>query len=384
MAPGRAARYRARVIRTADVVVVGGGLIGCAVARELGRRGARVVVVERGEVGAEASAAAAGMVAPQAESPGPGPLLRLGVLSRARYRAWVAALAEESGIDAEYGGRGIVYVALRPADARVLAARARWQRAQRLRVERLAPAAARRLVPGLAPGVRMALHFVDDHPVDNERLVAAAALAARRAGATLLAHTPALAVRARRGRVTGVETGAGAIATPVVVNAAGAWAGTLGLPAGVMPPRVFPVRGQIVVLRGAPGMLPRPVYSRRGYLVPRRDGRVLAGSTLEHAGFEKRVTAGAASAILATALSMVPGLAGLTVERAYAGLRPATGDHLPLLGPAPDLPGLVYATGHYRSGILLAPITADAVADLVLDGRTAVPVAAMRPGRVRR
>jgi glycine oxidase len=371
------------VIRTADAVVVGGGLIGCAVGRELARRGARVAIVERGAVGAEASTAAAGMIAPQAESPGPGPLLRLGVLSRARYRAWVAALAEESGVDPEYTASGIVYVALDAADVRVLAARARWQQAEGLRVERLGARAARRLVPGLTPRVRMALYFVDDHPIDNARLVVAAARAAQRAGAALLVHTPALAVVARRGRVAGLETPAGTIATPIVVNAAGAWAGLLGLPAGVRPPRVFPVRGQVVVLRGAPGALARPVYSRRGYVVPRADGRVLAGSTLERAGFEKRVTAGAASAILAAALAMVPGLAALTVERAYAGLRPGTPDQLPLLGPAPDLPGLFYATGHYRSGILLAPVTAEAIADLVLAGRTALPVAAMRPRRSR-
>ena len=369
--------------RTADVVVVGGGVIGCAIARELARRGVRTIVVERGEVGGEATRAAAGMVAPQAESTGPGPLLRLGIASRARYAEWTESLGAESGIDVEYRTDGIVYVALTAADARVLGARARWQRAAGLRVEGLRDA--RRLVRALTPRLRMALHFPDDHRVNNERLVTALAVAARRAGAEVMERTPVTAVRARRGKVEGVDTGAGSIDAPVVVDAAGAWAGALGLPLGVSPPPVFPVRGQIIVLRGGLDAIPRPLYSRRGYVVPRVDGRVLAGSTLEDAGYEKRVTAGAAADILAAACAMAPALSGMTLETAYAGLRPATPDHRPIIGPAPGVAGLLYATGHYRSGILLAPITAQAIADLVVDGRTALPLAGMSPGRfVRR
>jgi len=370
--------------RRADVVVVGGGLIGCAVARELALRGVRTIVVERGDVGAEASSAAAGMVAPQAESEGPGPVLQLALASRRIYRRWVAALRAESGIDAEYRADGIVYVALTASDARVLAARARWQRAAGLRVERLGPGAARRLVAGLSPDVRGALCFPDDHRVNNERLVRAVARAARRAGAVVLEQTPAVAVRARRGVVTGLETTRGRIDAPVVVNAAGAWASALAVPRGVESPPVFPVRGQMVVLRGAPGALRRPVYSLRGYAVPRVDGRVLAGSTLERAGYERAVTAGAVSDILGALSAAAPGLRGLMFERAYAGFRPGTPDRRPILGPAGDLAGLFYATGHYRSGIVLAPATAAAIADLVLEGRTAWPITAMSPSRFRR
>jgi glycine oxidase len=372
------------VTRTADVIVVGGGVIGCAVARELARRGARVVLVERAEAGAEATRAAAGMVAPQAEAEGPGALVRLGVASRARYRAWVEALQEESGVDVEYRTAGIVYAALTAADTRVLAGRARWQRAAGLRVERLAPSEARRLVPPLARTVRAALHFPDDHQVNSERLGVAVALAARRAGAQVREHTPVVAVRAERGRVSGVETAVGVLAAPVVVNAAGAWAGRLALPRGVDPPPVFPVRGQMLVLRGGLEVLPRPLYCARGYLVPRVDGRVLAGSTLERGGYEKRVTAGAAADILGAARAMVPSVTGLTLEGAWAGLRPATPDRRPIIGPAADLAGLQYATGHYRSGILLAPVTADAIADLVLEGRSAIDLRGLDPARFAR
>lgn len=369
--------------RAADIVVVGGGVIGCAVAREIARRAPRlrVVLVERGAVGAEATTAAAGMVAPQAECERPGPVLALGTVSRERWPTWAAEIEAESGVDLEYRRDGIVYAVLTAADARALADRARWQRAAGMRVERLTPGAARRLVPGLTPAVRGGFWFPDDHRVNNERLGPALGLAARRAGVKVLEHTATVAVRAGRGRVVGVDTSAGRIEAPVVVNAAGAWAAGVGLPPGVAPPPVFPVRGQMLVLRPAGRGLLRPLYSRRGYLVPRGDGRVLLGSTLERVGFEKRVTVRAAAALLDAALTLVPGLSGGSLEGAYAGFRPGTRDQRPLLGPSADLPGLFLATGHYRSGILLAPATAQAVADLVLEGRTALPLGGLAPGR---
>jgi len=357
--------------------------VGCAVARELARRGLHPTLVERGELAGEASRAAAGMVAPQAESEGPGPLLRLGVESRRRYAEWVAALQAESGLDVEYRTDGILYLALDAAEARALRARAGWQRRLGLRVTTLSSRAARRMAGVLPPRVQLAVHFPDDHRVNNERLGVAAGRAARRAGVTVREHTRVLAVVGRRGRVTGVRTDAGTIAAPVVVNAAGAWAAELALPAGVAVPPVFPVRGQMVVLRGAPGALPLPLYTRRAYLVPRLDGRVLLGSTRERAGFEKRVTMGAAASLLAAASAMAPGLADLSVESTYAGLRPGTLDGLPILGPARDLHGLFYASGLYRSGILLAPVTAAALADLIVDGRTAVSLHGLLPRRLR-
>ncbi len=352
-------------------------------ARELALRGLRCVLVERGELAAEASRAAAGMVAPQAETEHPGPLLRLGIESRRRYPEWIAAVQAESGLDVEYRADGILYLALDGTDARALAARARWQRRMGLRVVTLAAGAARRMARVVAPRCRLAVHFPDDHRVNNERLGTAVAAAARRAGVAIHAGTRALGVEARAGRVTRVRTDAGTIATPVVVNAAGAWAAELGLPAGIVPPPVFPVRGQMVVLRGVPGTLPLPLYTRRAYLVPRADGRVLLGSTRERVGFEKRVTMGAAAVLLGAAAAMAPALTDLSVESVHAGLRPGTPDELPVLGPARDLAGLFYATGLYRSGILLAPVTAAALADLVVDGRTAVPLRGLRPRRLR-
>jgi glycine oxidase len=219
----------------------------------------RVTILERGELAAEASRAAAGMIAPQAETDRAGPLLPLALASRERYPQWVAQLQEESGLDVEYRTDGILYVALDASDARALRARARWQRRLGLRVEAITTAAARRMAPVLPSRLRLALHFPDDHRVNNERLAVAAGVAARRGGVSIHEHVRAVRVEARRGRVTGVRTDAGVIATRVVVNAAGAWAAELGLPAGVVAPPVFPVRGQMLVLRGAPEALSLPL-----------------------------------------------------------------------------------------------------------------------------
>lgn len=369
---------------TADVVVVGGGLVGCAVAHALARRGRRTILIERGRLGTEASRAAAGMVAPQAECDEPGPVLRLGLLSRDAYPAWAAEVSSASGIDVGFRTDGILAVALSSGEARALAARARWQRAAGLRAEVISTRTARRLAPVLPRVLRLAVHFPDDHRVDNERLVVAVARAARRAGVIVVERTAVVRVATRAGRVAGVETSAGRIAAPVVVNAAGAWAGALALPDGVPPPPVFPVRGQMFVMRGTPGALAMPLYGRDAYLVPRPDGRVLAGSTREHVGFEKRVTFDAAARILGAAHAIAPGLGDLTFAHAYAGLRPGTPDERPLIGPLPALPGLVYAAGLYRHGILLAPIVARAVAELVVDEGTGMPLAGMRPGRFAR
>jgi glycine oxidase len=366
------------------VVVIGGGLVGCAAARALAGRGLRTVLLERAEIGAEASAAAAGMVAPQAECDRPGPLLEAGIASRRRYARFIAAIRTESGMAVDYRRDGIVYVARGRADARRLERRVRWQIAAGLRVRRLTAAAAHRHIRVLAPDVGGGAFFPDDHRVDNVALLQAVARAARRVGVRVLERTAAIAVVSAAGRVSGVRTSRGRVAAPIVIDAAGAWAAAIRLPAGAAPPSVVPVRGQMMVLRAAPGALPCPLYSAAVYLVPRADGRILVGSTRERVGFDKRVTVTAAARLLAAACALAPGLADASFERAYAGLRPGTADGLPIVGPAADLSGLVYAAGLYRHGILLAPLVAEAVADLVADGRTRLPVAAFRPDRPRR
>jgi glycine oxidase len=362
-----------------DVAIIGAGIVGCALARELAGHGAQVTLLDRAEPGQEASSAAAGMLGPQAESDGPGPLLHLGVASRALYPEVVAALREETGIDVEYDSGGIVYVARSDDEAAALERRRRWQVEAGYRVEPLDAAAVRALAPVVADDVGGGIYFPDDHRIDNVRLTAAYARAAVRGGVRLRSGCPVLGLRVSGGRVLGVELADGALAAGLIVNAAGAWAGRV--PGMLVAPPVRPVRGQMTMLQvRAPGW-PYAIYSRDVYLVPRRDGRVLAGSTYEDVGFDKRVTGGALAAILRSALVLAPSLSTATLRTSWAGLRPGTPDNLPILGRDPILDGLVHATGHYRNGILLAPVTARRLTALILEGVTAPDLAPFAPSR---
>jgi glycine oxidase len=360
---------------------VGGGLVGCAVARALARRGCSVIVAERGRTGAEASSAAAGFLSPQADFALDGPLVRLGIASRDLYPRWARAVARESGVDPQLRRRGMLYVATSAAEERALVARARWQRRCGWRAEHVSARRARTLVSGVGPAVRGGVFFPDDASIDNERLAVAIALAARRAGVTILEGCRVHRVCARNGRTTGVDTAQGPIDADHVVVAAGAWAGELRLPRGVPVPPVVPVRGQMVVLRGLAGVVERPLHGIDGYLAPRADGRVLVGSTYEHAGFEKRTTSHAVRTLLAMAERLVPASAQASVEHAYAGLRPGTRDGLPVVGATPGMDGLWYACGLYRNGILLAPAVAEALGELVTTGTTRWAVEAFTPAR---
>ena len=370
--------------RAAGAVVIGGGLAGCALARELAGRGLAVIVFERGHVGREASAAAAGFVSPQADFARDGPLFRLGLASRAAYPRWVRAIARESGLDPALRRHGVVWAATTHADARALGARLVWQRRLGLRARRLSLRGARALVPGLSGPLRGAAFFPDDLSIDNERLVVATALAARRGGARIVEGTSVHGVVARGGRVVGVRTDRGLTAAPVVINAAGAWAAGIAMPRGAAAPAVTPVRGQMVVLGGLRCVVGRPVHATEVYFAPRPDGRLLVGSTYERVGFDKRPTAHAVRTLLGAAERLVPSVAGATLLGAYAGLRPGTPDELPIVGAADEVSGLWYACGLYRNGVLLAPAVAAALADLVTDGVTRWPVAALAPGRFGR
>jgi glycine oxidase len=367
-------------VPTADVVLVGAGIIGCAIARRLASAGARVTVLERGDAGAEASSAAAGMLAPQAECDAPSPLVELGVASRALYPGVVAALREETGIDPAYLEGGIVSIARSDQEAAVLERRCTWQAAAGHRVEALTAAEVRKLAPMLDADVQAGLFFPDDHRIDNALLTEAYAQACVRLGVTLRTGSPVAGVRIEGGRVVGVEAMGGLVRAGAVVNAAGAWAAEIA--PGPIPVR--PVRGQMVMLRCPAPSWPHAIYSHAVYLVPRRDGILLAGSTYEEAGFDKRVTGGAVAGILARAAALVPALADATLLRTWAGLRPGTSDGLPILGADPETRGLYHATGHYRQGILLAPITAERMSTLILEGCTAPDMTPFAPARFAR
>lgn len=371
-----------------DVVILGAGLAGLSVAWRAAARGARVVVLDRGAPGAAASHVAAGMLAPVAEAAaGERELLALGLESARRWPAFATALREATGIDPEYRELGTLVVARDRDDAEALAREAALRDELGAPVQRVLPSEARRLEPALAPTVRTALHAPDDHAADPRATVLALAAAARAAGAELRTGTEVASLDVREGRACGVVLAGGErVAAGAVVLAAGAWSGVLaGLPAGVDVP-VRPVKGQLVRLRpmtaDEPPLLQRVVRFEDGYLVPRADGAVILGATMEERGFDTQVTALGVHELLRDLHEVVPGALELAVAETIAGLRPGTPDNAPLLGPHPGLPGLHLATGHHRGGVLLAPVTGDVVAAALAGEASADPIPpAFAPGR---
>lgn len=356
----------------ADVVVIGGGVIGLTIARALALRGVRdVLLVERARLGAEASSAAAGMLAPQAEADDADEFFNLCCQSRDSYPTFTAALREETGIDSELDRTGTLYLAFDEHDQKEIERRYDWQVRAGLTVQKLNPTDARALEPSISETVRGALKFPKDIQVENRRLVSALVAANGKLGVRLMTGTTVESIRINRGRIEGAETSGGFFSTGTIVVSAGAWSSFINVSdRASLNPRIEPVRGQMVCF-DATGSSPRiarhVIYSPRGYLVPRRDGRVLSGSTTEQAGFDKAVTASGVHSILAKALEISPQISELPLIGVWAGLRPRAEDSLPVLGPCSEIRGLLFATGHYRNGILLAPITGELIAAAIVD-----------------
>lgn len=358
-----------------EVAVVGGGIIGLAVGWRAQQHGLRVVLLERAPtVATGATHAAAGMLAPVSEAHvAERELLALGLESAARYPSFVDQLAQASPLDAGFLRCGTLRVARDRDEAEALDREREVRERLGLPVERLLPSAARRREPALAPTIRLALDFADDHAVDPRAITAALADAFVRAGGELRTGADAAALATAGDRVTGVTLAGGGetVVADQVVVATGAWTEQLdGLPAGARVP-VRPVKGQILRLRdpAGPGLLTRVLRMDPGYLVPRGDGRYVLGATMEERGYETDVTAGGVFELLRDAIELVPGLSELVLEELEAGLRPGTPDNAPALG-AGALRGLHWAAGHHRNGILLAPITAD----LLLQSLTGAPL----------
>jgi glycine oxidase len=351
-------------------VIVGGGVVGCATAIALAERGADVVVVERGAPGGEASSAAAGILGAQVEARENAALLPLFVRARAEYGDWAEELRERTGVDIAHRVTGGLRVAApgREEDARAIRDEVDWQREQGLRAELVDGRGARAIEPALAESIETAAHYPDESQVDPRALVrslvAAIALPFEGGGCvTMRAETAVARLIVERDRCVGV-----ALEGPeakeergdVVVLAAGSWSSLLpALPSSV--PAVSPVRGQMVQLEERAPSVRTMVFGPDAYVVPRGDGRVLCGSTLEHVGHARGVTAEGVSGILSGALRIVPALATASIASMWSGFRPFMGEHAPWMGESP-IAGLFLATGHYRNGILLAKVTADAVA----------------------
>lgn len=370
--------------KTADVVVVGGGVIGLSIARELGRRRAgQVALIERAPfLGAEASQAAAGMLAPQAEADCADAFFKLACASRDLYPAFASELLEETGTDIELERTGTLYLALTAEDEEEIEQRYDWQRRAKLSVERLSAEETLRLEPSVSTQVRGALRFPLDVQVENRRLLTALSISAERYGVRLLTETHVKSLLTEHGRVQGVETSRGTISAPVVVVATGAWTSFLAsTDKGIQMPGIEPVRGQMLCFESQARLARHVIYSPRGYIVPRLDGRLLAGSTTEHAGFEKHVTGAGIQQISAAALEIAPAVGSLALIDSWAGLRPRAEDDRPVLGASSEAQGLFYATGHYRNGILLAPLTGAFLAEQILTGQASPLINTFNPNR---
>lgn len=368
--------------RSSDVIIVGGGVIGLAIARALGLRGVtKVTLIERGQPGAEASWAAGGILAPQVEADHPDDFFRLAAASRDLYPAFAASLKSESGVDVELDQTGTIYAGFTDEDEKELRARYEWQSSEGLSVEWLTAEEAHQLEPHVSPRVQCGLRFPNDYQIENRRLVEALLIANDKLGMRLLKDTVVGELRIEGGRIMGVETSSGFAAAPAVVLAAGAWASLIKSNGAQI--QIEPVRGQMLCFESRPQIARHVIYSSRGYLVPRRDGRLLAGSTTEQAGFDKRVTGEGERAIRSMANEIAPATEHLPLIGSWAGFRPRAADDLPVLGPDPEIDGLFYATGHYRNGILLTPITADSIAAAIVDGVAPPMLAVFSPDRFR-
>ncbi len=353
-----------------DLLVVGGGVIGLSVAWAARSRGIDVTVLERDVAGGGTSRVAAGMLAPVAEvefGDAGRRLLDLGLRSAALWPGFADQLAERSGLDVGLRRTGTLLLAADADEAAELERQLEFRRSLGLGVSRLAPTAARELEPALAPALRMALEVPDDHAVEPRRVLAALRRACEADGVAVREGRTVTAVELDGERVTGVTMAGGErLPAAAVVLAAGPWSGDLqGLPPRARVP-VRPVKGQILSLRDpqGPGLLERVIRYRGGYVVPRGDGRYVLGATVEERGFELGATAGGVYELLRDAHELLPGLAELEIEELSTGLRPGTPDNLPAIGRG-AYDGLLWATGHHRNGILLAPLTARLLVSLL-------------------
>jgi glycine oxidase len=363
------------VTREWDAIVVGAGIIGCAVGRELARRGARTAILESRTAGAGATQASAGVLAPYIEAPGEGPLHQLTVRSLGLYDAFIAELERETGAGVEYRRCGTLEVAPDGVGAARLAALAIWTRSAGVDARWIDAREVMHLEPALGP-CEGALLVPAHGYVRVPQLTSSLVAAAERSGATLIAGEPVKTI-APDGTGLTVETAVSCHRGATVVIAAGSWSGSLGWEK--VP--VKPIRGQLVRLRWNAPPISHVLWSDRCYVVPWLDGTVLVGATVEDVGFDERTTAAGVRDLLDAACDLMPKTWGAGFIDARAGLRPATTDGLPIIGRSRQTPALVYASGHYRNGILLAPLTAQLVADLVIDGRSDPVLEFLSPSR---
>ncbi len=364
------------------ILIIGGGVIGLGIGWQLAKSGASVTIYEQAKAGRAASWAAAGMLAPLAEAHTEEPeLLKLGCQSLAVYPQWVQELEADAEMPIGYRVEGTLIVGLEPDDTHQLRHLYASQQDLGLDVEWLIGRAAREIEPALSPRVTAAIRCESDHQVDNRLMVEALGRAYQRYGGVLCESSNVERIVTESEVVTGVQTQESFQAADVIILAAGCWSAQIeGLPDAILPP-VRPVKGQMLALQMEAGITIKNVirtvrarYPTSVYLVPRTDGRLIVGATSEEMGFDTRLTAGGIFELLRGAWEAVPGIYELPLLETWTGLRPGSRDNAPILGKTP-IENLIYATGHYRNGILLTPITAYEISKLILTGETSETIA---------
>ncbi len=360
-----------------NIVIIGGGVIGLGIGWQLAKSGAAVTIFDRGEAGRAASWAAAGMLAPYAEVHTEEPeLLQLGIESLSLYPQWVDELETDAQMSIGYRVEGTLIVGLEPDDTHQLRHLYHAQQQFGLNVQWLNGRDAYEIEPALSPRVTSAIHCETDHQVDNRLMISALKIAFQKYGGELYENRSVNKIVLKNRCVTAVQTEEGIKQCDIVILAAGCWSTQIdGIPDDILPP-VRPVKGQMLALEMDEGIeistvirTVRAKYPTSVYLVPRSDGRLIVGATSEEMGYDERLTAGGMFELLRGAWEAVPGIYELPILESWAGLRPGSRDNAPILGKTP-IDNLIYATGHYRNGILLTPITAYEISKLIMTGVT--------------
>jgi glycine oxidase len=365
-------------MKSFDVAIAGGGLIGGAVALELAQAGLSVALFEKGQPGREASWASAGILSPAPETQGMIPMVPLGKASMALYPGFAANVEEISGQSVGLRSFGTVDALFSRDAARDLSTLIALHHGLGLKAEPLRPEEARELEPALSPDVEAAALRPDEASIDNRALTKAVLRAAQESGAQIFPDHEVTAVWREGGRCAGLKLRKQNVPAKWTIIAAGCFSANIDGVAAYAPVR--PAKGQMVSLRADELKIERVLWSEKVYVVPRNDGRILAGATVEYVGFDRHVTAGAVEKILSAAIELAPGLANARIEETWAGLRPDSPDHLPILGPT-DLDGLLIAAGHFRSGVLLTPITARLLREWITQQRVSVDWERLSPLR---
>lgn len=351
-----------------DCLVVGGGIIGLSVAYELSRRGLAVTLVEQGEWGGQASSAAAGMLAPLKEFASPGPMLELGMDSLRLYPQWAQELEEWTAGDVQLSLEGLVTVALSDEESEQLHAKFLWQKEAGHDVHWLNGQELRDVEPLLTDRAIAGIYSPGEGHINNRLLLRSLVTACSIQGVKLLSGCVVSGIAVKSGRVIGVETSTGPIRAEHTVIASGAWAGIMMQMLDLAIP-VRPVRGQIAAVSSVGIPLRTVIFGTSGYITPKKDGKIVIGATEDESGFQREVTLAGLASVLNGVMPYVPALHAAAFLEAWGGLRPATADGKPLLGPVPGWTGLSLAGGHFRNGILLSPVTAKRMADYLTSGQ---------------